>query len=232
MLQITDYPKFILYLTSDVNICDKNLLLALCVHNKIVLQDTVWSPRYGVYVLFDAAVHGQFLVYHKGSAHHVDSRKLYSAFCITCYLLERETVVHSALRKILDGSVQYPGLCDRSVVLFTDNLTFKPPDIYYQLLLDPDTHQSVKVGLELLWAWLKVLYMGDYHTLIININYHIKRPSNEITHKDLRDRLNQGGCKTRDRLEWYVIKYVTQPKEWFLLHENTRWVFQASVVDW
>ena len=205
--------------------------MALCVHKRLVLRDTVWSPGHGAYVPFDAAAHGRFLAYREGSAHHVDSRKLYGAFCVTCHLLEQETAVRSALKKILGGSGQYPGLCDRSMVLLTDNLAFKPPAMYYQLLLDPYTHQSVKVGLELLWAWLKVLYMGDYHTLIINVNYHMNRPLNEITHKDLRDRLNRAGCGARDRLEWYVIKYVTQPKEWFLLHENTRWVFQTPDVD-
>lgn len=217
---------------TDVNVCDRNLLLALCVHNRIVLYNTVWSPKCGIYVPFDNVVHSDFLEYREGSAHYIDSRKLYKAFCIMCYLLECDTIVYQMLRELTHGNAQYPGLSDRSVVLLEQNLLFKPPAMYHRLMLDPNTYQSVKVGLELLWAWLKVLYIGDYHTLMINVNHHMTKPTKKVTHKKLKEYLNQSSSEPQNRLEWYVIQYVTRPKEWFLLHEDTRWVFQTPAVDW
>ena len=232
-VEIISYRALVEFLCRDVSMWEKRLLLTLCSGHSMFHRDKIWEPRVGRYVDFTENRHGQFLKTVKRDRVLVDLHALYKVFCVKALLSRTDMHVLRSLRELLSENELSPFLT-RNLELLMINLTFQEPPWYHATLCDVRVSAEIKMAVELLWAWLKILYMGHFNSLSVNLNCFLLHPLKDLSNSDLRDYIATFDDNYERRFSWLAVEFCKRPTSWFEQFRELRWVCSVKTLflDW
>lgn len=195
---ITSYVGLLEYLVhelewsrggSHVKLYSPCLIECLVKHRELISGSRVWSPKARTYVCFSESVHGVFASLKPTGPTVVKFLGgLLPAYCKLCLLSECHDIARTKAEGILahiSNSREFEANTlkfeVRTLEYLIANLYTSPPVEWGDLCRTSDATPEIKVAVELLWSHLALVYAGNRHLLLCNLQLFFTRPQDSLS---------------------------------------------------